>query len=189
MRDEIKIPIAEWDTETARAIIGDIAAKEMISYWIWSEQDYGNGTYARIFGSSKDVELTLSADEIAVLFSLCQQVQLELGPRLQVLTDHEVDMWIERLKDGFDPLAYLQSPDLALLIRGLHRRLVESTGSQLPDFQQSNTLDSRGSESMTFATDTTSSGEQPEQQSAGTTSETLTPEQTLAMARSMAGHD
>lgn len=198
MRDEIKIPLTEWQTETASAMIGDLTAKEVIARMVHGTQEISPGRYLKHFADSRDVENALADDEIAVLFALCQQVRRELGPRLQVLTDAEVDAWIEVLSKGFDPLAYLESPDLEVLVRGLVRRLVmvraKSTGSQAPDSPPSTSPDTSESKWTTSATDTTSFGEplEPELDGFPDTQgddelEPLSADAELARAREMAG--
>lgn len=194
MRDEIKIPITEWKTETAEAIAGDLTAKEVIARMVHGVEEVAPNRYVKHFADSRDVENALADDEIAVLFALCTQVRNELGPRLRILTDAEVDAWIEVLKEGFDPLAYLQSPDLEVLVRGLHRRIVtdraKSTGSQAPDSLPSNSQDTSESTSTTCATDITSSGEPPERELVGSLRKDVEPlsmEDALARAREMAG--
>jgi hypothetical protein len=188
LRDEMKIPTSEWETITASEILGDLVAKEMIARMVHLENAIkGTNKYPVLFTSSRDVEELISADELAVLHALCVQTQFELGPRLKVLTDNEVDQWIEALKGGFDPLAYLQSPDLGVLVRGLHRRLVESTTSQLPDSPPPTWRDLSASKRETFAMDTICSGALPEPPSIGIASNELTDDEAREIALEMSG--
>lgn len=189
LRDELKIPTKEWETVTASEILGDLVAKEMIARMVFMEHPI-KGTqhqYVPLFTDAKSVEELISADELAVLHALCVQVQFELGPRLKVLTDAEVDQWIEALKGGFDPLAYLQSPDLGVLIRGLHRRLVESTTSPNPDSPPPTWRDLSESKLQTFAMDTTCSGALPEPPSTGIASSEITDDEAHDIALQMSG--
>lgn len=192
MRDDLKIPREEWATETGAAILGDLVAKEMLARTLFSEHfagDSSNPKYARMFGNSKDVENALSADETAILFGLMQQTLFEIGPRLSILTDEEVDAWVEVLAEGLDPLAYLVLPDLHVLIRGLVRRIkrgnVPLDTSPSPGSQPLTSLDSLGSPLTSSTTVTTSSGEQQSKQPNGSRGEPLTPGAAAAIARKM----
>lgn len=192
----MKLPLEEWKTETGASMLGDFVAKEMLARMVHGVTEHSPNVYARVFANSSDVERALSGDEIAVLFDHAMRIQLELGPRLQVLTDAEVDAWIETLKGGFDFLARLQSVDLELLVRGLHRRLLteraKSTGSNAQPSPLPSSLDSQGLELETSATGTTSSGE-PQlddgEKTAGLPDidESLSPEDAYELARLMAG--
>jgi hypothetical protein len=186
----LNLPMEEWKTETGAGMLGDFVAKEVLARMLFGLEEHTPGVYARIFANSTDVEKALSSDEIAVLFEHVARIQLELGPRLQVLTDAQVDAWVEVLKGGFDPLAYLQSPDLELLIRGLHRRLVRerarSNGSSLQDSPRDNLLNSSESEPETCATDITSFGELRARLSSGSSDALLSTDDARAVAKSMA---
>lgn len=191
MRDELKIPREEWQTETGAAMLGDLTAKELLARVVYSEQvtDARRSVpYAKLFADSKDVERLLSADEIAVLFALYQQVAFELGPRMAVLTDAQVDAWVETLKRGFDPLAYLELLDCHALIRGFHRRIVrasaESDTSSPPDSPPSEWPSTSVLESMTSATGTICSGV-PHSLPSNGSNDSLTPDDAAAIARRM----
>lgn len=189
-RMKVMMPnLEEWKTETGASILGDLCAKERLARMLYGVEDHGDGTYARWFASSEDVERAMSPDEVAIMFSLCMQVERELGPRLQVLQDSDVDAWIEALKVGFDPLAYLQSPDLEVLVRGLHRRVLSLqarlSGYQHQDSPPSSSLDTMESQSTNSATSTTFFGEPHDQPLDGST-EFMTPDELEALARQMA---
>lgn len=190
MRDDLKIPREEWNTETGAAMLGDLTAKEVLARVVFSEQEIAPNKYARLFADSTDVERLLSADEIAILFALYQQVAFELGPRLAVLSEAQVDAWVETLKRGFDPLASLELLDCHVLIRGLHRRIVtgsaKSGTSDLQDSLQSSSLSTSESESTTSAMDITFSGEPQPQPSIGL-ADTISPDDAAAIARRMRG--
>lgn len=190
MRDELKIPREEWTTETGAAMLGDLTAKEVLARVVFSEREIAPGKYARLFADSSDVEKCLSSDEIAILFALYQQVAFEIGPRLAVLTDAQVDAWIETLKRGFDPLARLELLDCHVLIRGLHRRIVkvsaESSTSSPQDSQLSIWPDTSESTSTISATDTTSYGVPQSAQPNGSI-DPITPDDAAAIARRMRG--
>jgi hypothetical protein len=193
MRDDLKIPREEWNTETGAAMLGDLTAKELLARVVFSEQEIGSPgshKYARLFSDSTDVERLLSADEIAILFALYQQVAFELGPRLSVLTEAQVDAWIEVLKRGFDPLASLELLDCHVLIRGLHRRIVKgsvaSDTSDLQDSPQSSSPSTSESTSLTSVMDTISFGAQPFPQSTGS-SDPISSDDAAALARRMRG--
>ena len=173
MRDELKLPINEWQTETVQALIGDITAKELLARVCFFEREIAPGKFARWFSDSVDVERALSADEIAVLFAKFEEVRLELGPRLMVLTDADVEAWLERLEYGhrLDPLARLQLPDWVALVSGLARLVAKersrSATSLTPDSPHDNSPDTSGSTSGICATDTTSYGSPPSAPSLG----------------------
>lgn len=200
MQEELRIPNSEWNTETGSAIIGDFVAKEMLARVVFSEEEIAPGKYARLFARSHDVEKCLSSDEVAVLHALFLQVQFELGPRLSVLSDTEVDAWIEVLKGGFDPLAYLVLPDLHVLIHGLVRRIAKVTASSdilpSPDSQPLTSLDTWESSPTNSATPTGSFGEPQSQPSTGLLDDVdsdpiivdpISPEDAAAIARGMLG--
>jgi len=186
----LKLPIEEWKTETGAAMLGDFCSKECLVRMIHGVEEHANGIYARVFGDSKDLENALSPDEIDVLFTLAMQVENELGPRLHVFTDADVELWVEALKDGFDFLAYLQSPDLVRLVRGLHRLVLteraKSTGSSPPDSLLSSSRDGMGSTCETSVTHTGSSGEQQDEPSVTLDTEPMSSEAVLRMAQEMA---
>lgn len=168
MKAETKLPTEEWNTEGNQGIFGDIVAKEMLAACCHrdrpipgSEETLGGVKYQRLFGSSKDVEKALTKDEISILYDLFLMVEHRLGPRFAILTPEEVDVWIERLKGGLGPLARLVYPDLVELIRGLHQRVIELSGFQIPDSPYSNSLDtSDWTDPGISATDKSSYGEQ-----------------------------
>lgn len=194
MRDDLKIPLNEWQSETGQAMLGDLTAKELLARVCHYETpiDATAGKFARWFADSRDVEQALTADEVAVLFAIFEQVQYELGPRLHVLTDSEVEAWITRLEGGLrlDPLAYLQLPDLVALISGLARLVVKarsssgtstSQDSQPAQWQTSSELASEIS-----STDTTSSGSPPSAPPLGLpVTETVDTDSATAIARQM----
>jgi hypothetical protein len=168
------VPKEEWNTESASAILGDLTAKEMIAQTCFEPKNYGTEEqpfYKKHFGNSVDVEGTLSSDETAVLHALMLQVTFEIGPRLSVLTDEEVDAWIEVLQKGLDPLAYLVLPDLHVLIRGLVNRIsrVSASSDTLPslDSQPLTLPDTSESSREISMMGTISYGELPSRQSTG----------------------
>jgi len=167
-RMKAMLPKEEWSTESASAVLGDLTAKEMIARTCFEPKNYGTEEkpfYKKHFGNSEDVERSLSSDETAVLHALMLQVTFEIGPRLSILTDEEVDAWIEVLKNGLDPLAYLVLPDLHVLIRGLVNRISKATASsstsQSPDSPPLTLPDTSESSQAISMMGTISSGELP----------------------------
>jgi hypothetical protein len=151
MKAETKLAIEEWDTEGNRGIMGDIIAKEMLAACCHrdkpipgSEERFGAPKFPRLFADSKDVEKALGKQEIGILFDMFLMAEFELGPRLAVLNEEDIDLWIERLKRGIDPLPRLSLPDLVELIRGFHQRLVRLSGLLSQDFQDTSSLDTSG---------------------------------------------
>jgi hypothetical protein len=168
------MPKEEWGLESASAVLGDLTAKEMIARTCFEPHNYGTEEkpfYKRHFGNSEDVERSLSSDETAVLHALMLQVTFEIGPRLSVLTDEEVDAWIEVLKEGLDPLAYLVLPDLHVLIRGLVSRISKASASSdtspSPDSPPLTLPDTSASSREVSMMGTISYGELPSRPSTG----------------------
>jgi hypothetical protein len=109
-----------------------------------SEAKFGSPKYPRLFADSKDVEASLGKQEIGILFDMFLMCEFELGPRLSVLNEEDIDLWIERLKRGLDPLPRLSLPDLVELIRGLHQRVVKLSGFLNQDSPDSSSPDTSG---------------------------------------------
>jgi hypothetical protein len=175
MKAETRLPIEEWHTEGMVGVMGDLISKEMLAACCHrdrvipgSVEKLGVPHYPRLFADSRDVEHALGKQEIGVLFDMFILAEHELGPRLSVLSEDEVDSWIERLKRGLDPLARLSLPDLAMLIRGLIQEVERLRGLLSQDSPESSLPDSSdwlapGSS----ATANSSSGEPPEPQQFG----------------------
>ncbi len=186
MRDEMKLPLAEWETETGKAILGDLVAKEMIARMVFLDKEISPGRYQAIFTDSKSVEQLCSADEIAVLFDLVMDTQRELGPRLSVLTDADIDSWMNVLGEGLnsDMLCFLALPDVRELCLGLAQRAAKSTKLLSQVSRSSESQPSSESVSTTSVTDTISSTEPQSKSADGTTSsELVTAELAKELAR------
>jgi hypothetical protein len=163
MSEESKLPVDEWNTPEMAGIVGDLIAKEMLARCCYRDRETENGTrHQRLFGDSKHVEQALMKDEIAILFDLFICAEHELGPRLAVLSEDELDMWIERLKRGLDPLARMALPSLVELIRGLLLRVERLSGFLSQESQFSSSLSTSDSpDPGSSVTDSVFSGEPP----------------------------
>lgn len=188
LRDDIKLPADQWESEVGKSILSDLVAKEQLAQTLYSEYEIAPGRYERLLFDSRDVDAIFSSDEVAVLFDLWLQVQRELGPRLSVLTAKEAEEWVEVLKAGLDPLARLSLPDLVTLVTGFHRLLVEHQKSSacLPQPSPDSTSpDTSESNPESSATDISSSGE-PQSPLLESTTELWDSETAAAIAAKMA---
>lgn len=169
-------PTAEdMSTDYARDMLNDVLAACLICRFARSRDPIGatgeerRTTYGRIFRSPEWVLNHLSSDEIAILMLEYQILEVEDGPREQVLVDDPfiLQMWIDKLKRGawaLGPFASCAFLDLAELTRFALRRIEEaqSLGCRILDPQFMNSLSSSMSASETSEPDTTSSGSSPE---------------------------
>lgn len=167
MKEQSRIPFQEWESPLCNGILNDLVGKEMLARCLYrdkpipgSEELTGRAQYPKLFANSEDVERALGKDEIHILYTQFLMIEHRLGPRLKVLTEADIDAWIERLKEGSDPLALLALPDWVELILGFHRRLAASTGTPNRDSQPKSSPTTSGSaEPTSFATDIFFSGE------------------------------
>lgn len=124
---------ADLDSTYAQELRNDWLTAEMVSLCTWSENpansDPDKPVYERIFmGGAEQVmdpkKGGLFSDEIAVLFTNYMTMELELGPREQVLlegNDVTLNLWLERIKRGlwslspFSSLAFQDLAELTLL--------------------------------------------------------------------------
>lgn len=189
LRDEVKLPPDQWESEVGKSILSDLVAKEMIAKTLHSVEEIAPGKWARLLTDSKDVDAIFSSEEVAVLFDLWLGVQRELGPRLSVLTPKEADSWVEVLKDGMDPIWRLGYLDVATLAFGLAQQLHQlrqsSSESDQPSSPPSTSPDSWESSLPSYATDTSSFGE-PQSPLPEFSTDLLSEEEAAAIAARMA---
>lgn len=94
-----------------------------------------------LFVAPSRMRKILTQDELAALFSAYQSLQFKFGPLWRVLTDDEVDAWVEKLVGGMHayPLSQLPPGQLVQLVLSLAYRLAAlktgtcSHGSQSED--------------------------------------------------------
>lgn len=201
-RAQLKIDLArepnqdDLATDYAREMLNDVLAACLIYRFARSRDAIGEVgesrrvTYGQIFRSPQWVLNNLSSDEIAILMLEYQILEVEEGPREQVLTDDPfvLQLWIDKLKKGMwvlGPLASLAYLDLAELLRFTLQRIDEaqSLGCHILDPTFLASLNSSTSESVTSPRDTISSGAQPENSAPIPIPETLTVEAAKAKAR------
>lgn len=188
-KTETKVDV---DAGVYRDIIGDRIAKETLADVMrMPEPDTftGKPVYMRMFRSVGELTSVMTSDEIAIMWEHFLQLQREVSPYQAVLTEADVDAWVERLKAGISPLARLALLDSHELILMLSRRVreLQSTGSESPDSPPENSPNiSVLSQPENCAPDTGSSGE-PQSNCLTRLGELLTPEEALAKARDMRG--
>lgn len=128
--DGREITSADMATPHAREMYNDWLTAAYVALATWSVDPVG-GTpeqpvYRALFpkGARQVMDPKkggLYSDEIAILFTSYMTMELELGPRAQVLctgNDMYLNMWIEKVKAGawsLDPFSSLASQDLAEL--------------------------------------------------------------------------
>lgn len=182
-------------SETARQLIGDETAMEMLARCCFSVDEIGRtgpcGTtpqYARLFADAKWIRDNLTAQQVAVLFSEFMAVQHDLGPMIHFMDDYELDAWIRRLQEGMwsmDPLSPLASLDLAELTLSACKEVVRlrSLGSQNQGSRSRPSPGTSESDSATSATDTSCCGEPPAVATRGR--EPITTEEAVEIARNL----
>jgi hypothetical protein len=144
-----EITPADLGTPYAKEMYNDWLAAELIALSTWSvnpiNDDPEHPLYMRIFDSAKQVldpkKGGLYSDEITIMFTNYMLMELELGPREQVLfagNDSVLNLWMERLKEGMwklDPFSSLAWLDLAELCSAALQKLhsLVSSGSVVLD--------------------------------------------------------
>lgn len=146
--EEKKFNSDQMKTHAMRGALSDRIAYEMLVFSCHTagEQGTDNNTgqplYPKIFHSPDDVRKVLSAHEIEVLYDSYQLVQDKFGPREH---DTNVDMWVERLREGGQhyPLLSLDLAEHVSLTSSLVDRVssmsdvLESLWNELPPTCQS----------------------------------------------------
>lgn len=185
-------------TDYAREMLNDVLVASLICRFSRSRDPIGEVgesrrvTYGRIFKSPEWVLNNFSSDEVALLMMEYQILEVEEGPREQVLLDDPfiLQMWIERAKKGLwtlGPLASLAFLDLAELARFALKKIDEaqSLGFNILDPQFLSSLPSGTSQPATSESDNTSYGEPPASSAPTPVPETLTPDQAKARAKQL----
>lgn len=110
---------------TMSEVAGDAVAKELLAMACLTvesaSRDDDAPLYGRIFRDARDLD-QLTADEIAILFTLYLQVQHKYGPYEKIVQDDaDLEAWLKRLQEGGSefPLLQLPSPQLVELASSL----------------------------------------------------------------------
>lgn len=156
----------DMNDEAIRGVISDLAACEVIAMSCTgtkpitgSDDDDGKVRYPYVFGDGEAVGRTLSADEVAYLFSAYTMVQHDYGPHEAICLPDDVNAWVERLTGGAAeyPFLRLSSPQWAELLTAFAERLSSLSG--ILESQWESLPDSLKSALQTFCLGTGSSGE------------------------------
>lgn len=150
----------------------DLVAKEVLARACLTERsvvddERGEPVYGRLFKDGAEVEKLFTGDELTILFTRYELVQMQLSPFHGRLTESERDEWLKRLEEGAaaDPLAELGWHDLAELLLSSCRKtraLRESLGSAAQGSRPKSSPSGSGSEDPTKSDGGTSSfGERP----------------------------
>lgn len=135
-------------SEAVQGVISDLAACEVLAMactqtetFTGSDGDDEQARYPLIFPDGEAVGKTLTADEVAYLFSAYMLVQHKYGPHEAICLPEDVNAWVRRLVEGAaeNPFLRLSSPQWAELLTSLAGKLyalsgfLESQWSSLPD--------------------------------------------------------
>ena len=151
------------------AVLSDLVAKHILAEACLTENEIGkdnlgNPVYGRVFHEPEQLESVITADELSVLFSLFELVQLEAGPFECTLTDADMESWVERLAEGasrfpLGQLSWLQLADLTLYLCGaLAQARRSSNGSETTSSPPPSSPTASGSQSPNSTSVTSSSG-------------------------------
>lgn len=157
---------ADRDTINLREVFGDMVARELLAMAVrhidpipGSEATPGGLQYGRHFHSAEALgEARVTADEVAVLFTMWQLTQAKYGPyEWNIENEHQLSRWVEKLAVGASaaPLARCDWQALVESSMLLARRAfllsacLESQRSTLPDTLAS-TLDALGMDTSLF---------------------------------------
>jgi hypothetical protein len=203
-RNQLKVDLGreptvdDLSTDYAREMLNDVLVASLICRFSRSRDPIGEVgenrrvTYGRIFKSPEWVLNNFSSDEVALLMMEYQILEVEEGPREQILLDDPfiLQMWIDKAKKGMwtlGPFVSLAFLDLAELARFALKRIEEaqSLGCNILDPQFLNSLPSGTSPHVTSGSDITSSGEPPASSAHTPIPETLTPAQAKARAKQL----
>lgn len=197
-------PSAEdMSTDYAREMVNDALVASLICMFCRSVNpigEVGEGrrvTYGRIFKSAPWVLNNLSSDEISILMLEYQVMEVEDGPREQVLLDDPfiLRLWIDKAKQGawkLGPFASMAFLDLAELCRFSFQVIdkAQSLGFDILDPRSLPLLSASKSQSETSTSGTSSSGKQPassdhSQESHSSTPETISVDEAKKRARKL----
>jgi hypothetical protein len=153
-------------SEAVQGVLQDLAACEVLAMACRTVQPMpGQGEddplvhYAAIFADGEQVGKTLTADEVAVLFSAYNIVQHKCGPHEAICGDDDVSLWVRRLVEGAadNPFLRLSSAQWAELLTTFAGRLYKLAGILASQWE---TLpESLRSDLQTYCLDTSSSGQ------------------------------
>ncbi len=176
------------NSEAVRNVESDLAACEVLAMACRTVkalpgqgEDDPSTQFGGVFTDGTEVGSTLTADEVAYLFSAYSIVQHKMGPHEAICTDEDIDKWIRRLVEGADTLPFLllSSPQWAELLTKFAERLYKLAG--ILDSQRESLPDSLRSELKTYFLDITSSGSPAE----STSDAPMLPEGEVSMDQAM----
>jgi hypothetical protein len=156
-------------SEAVQGVISDLAACEVLAMactqtevFAGSDSENERARYPLIFPDGEAVGATLTADEVAYLFSAYTLVQHKYGPHEAICLPEDVNAWVKRLVEGAaeNPFLRLSSPQWAELLTSLASKLYDLSG--LLESQWSSLPDSLKSGLETYCLGTGSAGEPAE---------------------------
>jgi hypothetical protein len=165
----LKLDLTDMASPAIAEVLSDIAACEalqMACRSVLPAPGYTEGDpgcqYLYVFPDGDSVGSTLSADEVAYLFSAYQMVQHKYGPHEAICSEQDVNDWVRRLTEGAAsyPFLRLSSPQWAELLTMLAKRLYSLSGILEPKWDS--LPESLRLELQTYCLGTGSSSEQPE---------------------------
>lgn len=114
----------EFSSEAWRDMYQDALCSELLYHACRHVDD----AEKRLFGSPDDIR-ELTADEVVSLYNSYEQIQFRFGPLFRLLTDEQIEWWIEALSRGAEsiPFGQLSHGQLVQLIVSLGVRLQSST--------------------------------------------------------------
>jgi hypothetical protein len=163
-------PLTAGDMNTAavEGVLGDLSACEVLAMACTGVNPIGGSAeedptvrYPRVFADGDAVGKTLSADEVAYLFSAYTIVQHKYGPHEAICLPEDVNTWVKRLVEGAEAYPYLRlsSPQWGELITAFATKLHALSG--ILESQWSSLPESLRSELQTYCLEPGSAGEQP----------------------------
>jgi hypothetical protein len=153
-------------SEAVQGVISDLAACEVLAMACTQTETFAGSDgeaeqvrYPLIFPDGEAVGKTLTADEVAYLFSAYTMVQHKYGPHEAICLPEDVNAWVRRLVEGAaeNPFLRLSSPQWAELLTSLASKLYTLSG--VLESQWSSLPDSLKSDLETYCLGTGSAGE------------------------------
>lgn len=148
----LNLNLTDMSSPAIEGVLSDLAACEALAMACQSVEpapgynaDDPACQYLYVFPDGDSVGSTLSADEVAYLFSAYHIVQHKYGPHEAICSEEDVNAWVRRLSEGAAsyPFLRLSSPQWAELLTGLAKRLstlsgiLESEWESLPEHLRS----------------------------------------------------
>ncbi len=168
----LKLDFSDERSEAISGVEGDLSACEVLAMACRTvtalpgkSEDDPLVQYGGVFTNGSEVGSTLTADEVAYLFSAYNLVQHRMGPNEVICSEEDIDKWILRLVEGAaqNPFLRLSAPQWAELLTKFAGRLYKLSGILVS--QWGSLPDSLKSELLTFCLATTLSGQPAESSS------------------------